>query len=221
MNPIETLRDELQRRFPEGSFNLTPPLVADGQWTLDISHQSRQVVVNWTPPQRFDISSVSASTPYGEGADEFYSTPDEARQRLLTLLSTEERTSPPVTALLSRIREDRGVTQSDLAKRLNVAQATVSGMERRKDIQISTLRRTVEALGGALRIVARFEDASYTVLMEATDSVPIGVENTPNVGPKKHGSRLSFPCLTRRGVLQHSQDISQRIQKRGGVFAPA
>lgn len=53
---------------------------------------------------------------------------------------------------LSHLREDLGLTQSDVADRLSVNQAAVSQMERRGDIRLSTLRRYVGALGGRLEV---------------------------------------------------------------------
>ena len=47
-------------------------------------------------------------------------------------------------------------TQDDLAARLGVGQDTVSRIERRSDMLLSTLRRYVEATGGSLELVARF-----------------------------------------------------------------
>jgi transcriptional regulator with XRE-family HTH domain len=47
-------------------------------------------------------------------------------------------------------------TQEDLAARLGVGQDTVSRIERRSDMLLSTLRRYVEAMGGYLELIARF-----------------------------------------------------------------
>jgi transcriptional regulator with XRE-family HTH domain len=46
------------------------------------------------------------------------------------------------------------MTQIQLAKALGVKQPTLSQMESQDDMQISTLRRIVEALGGSLEIIA-------------------------------------------------------------------
>ena len=53
---------------------------------------------------------------------------------------------------LSGLREELGLTQSDMADRLSVKQAAISQMERRGDIRLSTLRRYVGALGGTLEV---------------------------------------------------------------------
>jgi predicted transcriptional regulator len=62
---------------------------------------------------------------------------------------------------LANLRENLGLTQSDMASRLAVNQAAVSQMERRGDIRLSTLRRYVGALGGRLEVrvkIPRRED---------------------------------------------------------------
>jgi predicted transcriptional regulator len=61
---------------------------------------------------------------------------------------------------LKGLRELAGLTQTDLAKRLEVGQASVSKIENRGDVQISSLKKYVEALGATLRIDAVFDPES-------------------------------------------------------------
>jgi DNA-binding XRE family transcriptional regulator len=49
-------------------------------------------------------------------------------------------------------------TQVALAKELGVKQETVSRLEKRSDMLLSTLRSYVEAMGGELDLVAKFPD---------------------------------------------------------------
>jgi len=56
--------------------------------------------------------------------------------------------------LLSEIRRLAGLTQEQLAASLGVKQPTLSQLESQNDMQISTLRRIVEKLGGELEIIA-------------------------------------------------------------------
>ena len=46
------------------------------------------------------------------------------------------------------------LTQTALARNMGVAQATIAQLEQRHDIQVSTLRKYVEALGVTLSIIA-------------------------------------------------------------------
>lgn len=57
---------------------------------------------------------------------------------------------------LRALREVAGLTQEEMAFRLGVRQGAVSKIERRGDIQISSLERYVAALGARLRIDATF-----------------------------------------------------------------
>jgi DNA-binding XRE family transcriptional regulator len=55
--------------------------------------------------------------------------------------------------LLAEIRKSVGLTQEQLAASLGIKQPTLSRLESQSDMQISTLRHLVEALGGQLEIV--------------------------------------------------------------------
>ena len=56
--------------------------------------------------------------------------------------------------LLAEIRKSVGLTQKDLAILLGIKQPSLSKLEGQEDMQISTLRRLIEALGGKLEIIA-------------------------------------------------------------------
>jgi len=56
--------------------------------------------------------------------------------------------------LLAEIRKFMGLTQEELASALGVTQPSLSKLENQDDMQVSTLRRLIEALGGQLEIIA-------------------------------------------------------------------
>ena len=56
--------------------------------------------------------------------------------------------------LLAEIRKSVGLTQEDLAAALGITQPSLSKLENQDDMQVSTLRRLIEALGGQLEIIA-------------------------------------------------------------------
>ena len=64
---------------------------------------------------------------------------------------------------LHELRRARGISQERLAEALHIKQPNVAKMERRTDIYISTLRATIEAMGGTLDIVARFPDGNVKI----------------------------------------------------------
>ena len=62
---------------------------------------------------------------------------------------------------LSELRAICGKTQEQVAKAMRGTQATVSQIEGRSDMRLSTLRSYVRALGGELEIFARFGYVEY------------------------------------------------------------
>lgn len=64
---------------------------------------------------------------------------------------------------LAELRRARGLSQKALAEVLHVDQASVSKLERRADMYISTLRTHIEAMGGELKIIARFPEGEVKI----------------------------------------------------------
>ncbi len=56
--------------------------------------------------------------------------------------------------LLAQVRKAVGLTQEELAASLGIRQPTLSRLESQNDMQISTLRCLIQALGGQLEIIA-------------------------------------------------------------------
>ncbi len=162
MNPITNLRTYIENGYPKAILTLDQPLRQDGIWSLDVILTGKHLIIEWGADSGFGIS-LATSDGFGEGADEKLATVDLAQKRVDQFLTTNELPAPPMPILLTRLREERGLTQQGLAERLGVRQSTISGIERRNDIQFSTLRRFIEALGGSLEVLAMFPDASYRI----------------------------------------------------------
>jgi len=73
---------------------------------------------------------------------------------------------------LRELRHARKLTQARVAKTLGITQDSVSRLEKRSDLLISTLRKTVKAMGGDVRIVAEFPDRAPVVLSELSEGDP-------------------------------------------------
>lgn len=65
---------------------------------------------------------------------------------------------------LRELRQAHELTQKRMAELLGVGQDSVSRLEQRSDLLLSTLRGYVEALGGSLSLVAEFPDQEPVVL---------------------------------------------------------
>ncbi|WP_103131516.1 helix-turn-helix domain-containing protein, partial [Deinococcus aerius] len=59
---------------------------------------------------------------------------------------------------LAELRRARERTQAEVAQAMNTEQATISRLEHREDMYLSTLREYVRALGGELKLIASFPD---------------------------------------------------------------
>jgi len=69
---------------------------------------------------------------------------------------------------LDKMRKARSLTQVAVAERLHVDQGSVSKLEGRTDMYLSTLREYVEALGGTLELRADFPDGSINIDLHAS-----------------------------------------------------
>ena len=65
---------------------------------------------------------------------------------------------------LQALRQAHNLTQERIADVLGIGQDSVSRLEQRRDLLISTLRGYVEALGGRLSLVAEFPNQKPVVL---------------------------------------------------------
>src|SRR5438270_5086864 len=73
---------------------------------------------------------------------------------------------------LRELRKARKLTQTRVARALGITQDSVSRLEKRSDLLLSTLRKTVRAMGGDVRIVAQFPDRAPVVLSQLSEDAP-------------------------------------------------
>jgi transcriptional regulator with XRE-family HTH domain len=81
----------------------------------------------------------------------------KARQRRIQARAME-------LATLKDLRQAARQTQEQLAATLGVGQDTISRLERRSDMLLSTLRHYVESMGGRLELVAQFPNRPPMVI---------------------------------------------------------
>lgn len=86
----------------------------------------------------------------------------------------EERAAELIAEEMSLrdLRKARKLTQARVAKTLGITQDSVSRLEKRSDLLISTLRKTVKAMGGDVRILAEFPDRAPVQLSELSEDNP-------------------------------------------------
>jgi DNA-binding XRE family transcriptional regulator len=95
---------------------------------------------------------------------------------------------------LRELRRLRKLTQARLSKRLEIGQEGVSRIERRSDMNLSTLRSYVEGVGGKLKIMVELPDQPPLILSGLGSD---GGVKKPN---KKAAKRTKSKAKTRRAA---------------------
>ncbi len=88
----------------------------------------------------------------------------EANMRPESLARSKARAKEMMAEmLLAEIRRAVGLTQEQVAASLGIKQPSLSRLESQDDMQISTLRRLVAALGGELEIIAHLPGGAIRI----------------------------------------------------------
>src|SRR5712671_5586093 len=91
-------------------------------------------------------------------------------------------------AMIMSLRDVRKAfhrSQEDLAKTLDMEQESVSRIERRADLLLSTMRKYVAAMGGDLKLIAEFPDRP-----------PVRIETLEMLNEPKSGKRISVKVVS-------------------------
>ena len=96
---------------------------------------------------------------------------------------------------LQHLRKARRLTQQRMAQLLGIGQDSVSRIENRSDLLLSTLKSYVEAMGGSLKLVVEFPDGS-TVLSSLGE-----MEDEKEKRPSKRS-----PAGARRLTIAHANE---------------
>jgi transcriptional regulator with XRE-family HTH domain len=99
-------------------------------------------------------------------------------------------------ATLKDLRQAIERTQEELAVSLGVGQDTISRIERRSDMLLSTLRRYVEAMGGKLELVAEFPDRPRMVIDQLTPA--------REKSPSRSQAKAKLPAKPRPSNKRHA-----------------
>lgn len=83
---------------------------------------------------------------------------------------------------LQHVRKALDLTQEQMAKLLGIGQDSVSRIESRSDMLISTLQSYIEAMGGSLKVIAEFPDGRVSLCGLGTECTKLARKSAP---PKK------------------------------------
>jgi DNA-binding XRE family transcriptional regulator len=71
----------------------------------------------------------------------------------------EKRVEEELVAIrLSEVRQLFEMTQKELAEKIGVSQAAISKTEKQDDMNISTLKKFIEGVGGQLEVIVKMPD---------------------------------------------------------------
>lgn len=77
--------------------------------------------------------------------------------------------SVTLTIALNELREQREMTQEQVAASLATSRPNVSRIEHEDDVRLTTLQRYVTALGGELELAVQFPDGERLVILGTPD----------------------------------------------------
>jgi DNA-binding XRE family transcriptional regulator len=101
------------------------------------------------------------------------------RQRKIAARGNELLAKVQRRMTLREIRKGRKISQARMAEVLGIGQMQISRLEKRKDPRLSTMQRTIAAMGGQLTMIVTFPDQEPVVLVTSQ------LMGKPAASPKK------------------------------------
>lgn len=144
---LQDIIEELESRFLSEITVTSHDKLSTGLEIAQITVGGKEISIGRTASGELGLSIDPG--PFTTGF-EFVFSPHQSGK----LIETIERGLPEIS--IAELRKVEDVSQVELADRMDIAQATLSKLENQKDMRLSTLQRTVEALGGELELVVRF-----------------------------------------------------------------
>jgi hypothetical protein len=99
--------------------------------------------------------------------DEVMAALPKGRQKAIRARGAELLAKVEKRMTLGELRKGRGVSQMAVAEALGIGQMQISRLEQRRDPRLSTMQRTVAAMGGKLTMLVTFPDQEPVVLVTA------------------------------------------------------
>jgi len=151
MNELEKIKDVVVEKLPNLKWKLDIPDDESGSTWLDLNLGNDAITIEWRPNMGFGVF-IDDEESYGNKPTEIYRSPEILLSRI-DLLIRDKR-----DLKIREIRELLGLSQEDLGKLLGQKQASISKMESRRDLMLTTMFRYIHALGGHIEIKAHFDD---------------------------------------------------------------
>lgn len=171
------------------TFEVDAPDDPAGEWWIDLRIGLFEISVAWRADQGFGIFT-SNDVDYGARPDEVYWESALAAKRLAQLAEQWSRDGAIQPMVLGDVRRLVDMSQTAIAGKLGIGQAVISRLESRHDARLGTIVDYVRALGGELRLLARF------------DGFEVPVELAPRPG------MAEAPLLGQTAVARRQVDLA-------------
>ena len=103
-----------------------------------------------------------------------------------------------LAAGLTALREQAGLSQRDLAKRLRVSQPRIAAIERSKNVTVELLEQYVEAVGGRLQVTVVKGNKRTTLISS-------GPPVTRDTKAKRSATKMPAKAATRRAPTKRAR----------------
>lgn len=163
MNTLEIIKEKISMLVPDASISLDPSETSTGSSWLDIESDNQILVIECKPSSGFGLYS-SADNSYGSGPDEVYRNEESLLKRISMLLIEHK-----INIKLKEVRELLGKTQEEISIISGQKQPSISKLESRTDLQLSTIEKFVSVLGGSLEIKAHFKEFDVPINISSSN----------------------------------------------------
>lgn len=162
MNVFEELVEKLKhqnRNDRELVCRFARPLDRSGFWTFSMVFADDFLVsIAWNRHQGFMLTT-GFDVGFGGAYDEIFHDAESVFGRVAALVKDRRTTDFQVPVGLSELRKLQGMTQADLAARVEITKGGLSQIEGEDDLlgmKVGTIKKLVDSLGGELVLTARF-----------------------------------------------------------------
>jgi hypothetical protein len=143
------------------SAHVDAPANSDGEWFFDVTRGEFEISVSWSKGRGFGL--YTAESGYGDQPNELYLDASKAIERLWQLHASQSRVGGLSSLWLSELRQLTHVSQSEVARIVDIKQSAVSRFEGRGDVRLRTLISYLAALGGRLEMRVHFDRMDVSI----------------------------------------------------------
>jgi transcriptional regulator with XRE-family HTH domain len=110
---------------------------------------------------------------------------------------------------LAELRKERKLSQAKMAQELGIGQMQISRLEQRKDPRLSTIERTVAAMGGHLTMIATFPDQEPVILVTSHFEERTSKEKRESLPKRKSSVRNRRSTVDREDYRQGLANLAK------------